>query len=56
RGKDRCRHFVIKHLSNGHYVVSGDTCTHESLAELISYYQTSVIEPFGESLTIAYDK
>ncbi|XP_025933604.1 SH2 domain-containing protein 7 [Apteryx mantelli] len=56
RGKDRCRHFVINHLSNGHYVVSGDTCTHESLAELISYYQTSVIEPFGESLTIAYAK
>ncbi|XP_038276470.2 SH2 domain-containing protein 7 [Dermochelys coriacea] len=51
RGKDRCRHFVINHLRSGHYVVSGDTCTHESLAELISYYQTSEIEPFGENLT-----
>ncbi|CAM2099241.1 unnamed protein product [Caretta caretta] len=51
RGKDRCRHFVINHLRNGHYVVSGDTCTHESLAELISYYQTSEINPFGENLT-----
>ncbi|KAM7152656.1 SH2 domain-containing protein 7 [Macrochelys suwanniensis] len=51
RGKDRCRHFVINHLRNGHYVVSGDTCTHESLAELIGYYQTSEIEPFGETLT-----
>ncbi|XP_034638909.1 SH2 domain-containing protein 7 [Trachemys scripta elegans] len=51
RGKDRCRHFVINHLRNGHYVVSGDTCTHESLAQLIGYYQTSEIEPFGENLT-----
>ncbi|XP_068814929.1 SH2 domain-containing protein 7 isoform X2 [Struthio camelus] len=56
RGKDRCRHFVINHLSNGCYVVSGDTCAHESLAELISYYKTTVIEPFGESLTTAYAK
>ncbi|NXA41123.1 SH2D7 protein, partial [Eudromia elegans] len=56
RGKDRCRHFVISYLSNGHYVVSGDTCTHDSLAELISYYQTAAIEPFGERLTIAYAK
>ncbi|XP_067390790.1 SH2 domain-containing protein 7 [Emydura macquarii macquarii] len=51
RGKDRCRHFVINHLRNGHYAVSGDTCTHESLTELIGYYQTSEIEPFGENLT-----
>ncbi|KYO21336.1 SH2 domain-containing protein 7 isoform C [Alligator mississippiensis] len=53
RGKDRCRHFVINYLRNGHYVVSGDTCTHESLADLIEYYQTSEIEPFGENLTTA---
>nr|XP_006117024.1 SH2 domain-containing protein 7 isoform X2 [Pelodiscus sinensis] len=51
RGKDRCRHFIINHLRNGHYVISGDNCTHESLAELIGYYQTSEIEPFGENLT-----
>ncbi|XP_025064165.1 SH2 domain-containing protein 7 [Alligator sinensis] len=53
RGKDRCRHFVINYLRNGHYVVSGDTCTHESLADLIEYYQTSEIEPFGENLMTA---
>ncbi|XP_019388929.1 PREDICTED: SH2 domain-containing protein 7 [Crocodylus porosus] len=53
RGKDRCRHFVINYLRNGHYVVSGDTCTHESLADLIEYYRTSEIEPFGENLITA---
>ncbi|XP_069480510.1 SH2 domain-containing protein 7 [Ambystoma mexicanum] len=51
RGKDRCRHFVINQLKNGSYIVSGDTCAHKSLAALISYYQTSQIEPFGELLT-----
>ncbi|XP_028562494.2 SH2 domain-containing protein 7 [Podarcis muralis] len=53
RGKDRCRHFVISCQRNGCYVISGDTQTHPSLAELISYYQTSKIEPFGENLTMA---
>ncbi|XP_062998680.1 SH2 domain-containing protein 7 [Elgaria multicarinata webbii] len=56
RGKDRCRHFVISCPRNGQYVVSGDTCTHQSLAELISYYQTAEIEPFGEHLTTACSK
>nr|XP_056722012.1 SH2 domain-containing protein 7 [Euleptes europaea] len=56
RGKDRCRHFVINSPKNGRYVISGDTRHHESLAELIRYYQTSEIEPFGENLTAACSK
>uniref|UniRef100_A0ABM5EY81 SH2 domain-containing protein 7 n=1 Tax=Pogona vitticeps TaxID=103695 RepID=A0ABM5EY81_9SAUR len=56
RGKDRCRHFVITCQQNGHYVISGDPHTHHSLVELISYYQTSEIEPFGENLTVACSK
>ncbi|XP_039195839.1 uncharacterized protein LOC120306527 isoform X2 [Crotalus tigris] len=56
RGKDRCRHFVISCQRNGQYVVSGDTRMHPNLAELISYYQRSEIQPFGESLTSACPK
>ncbi|XP_063170384.1 SH2 domain-containing protein 7 [Candoia aspera] len=56
RGKNRCRHFVISCQRNGHYVVTGDTRTHKSLAELINYYQTSEIQPFGENLTSACSK
>ncbi|KAL8197103.1 UNVERIFIED_CONTAM: hypothetical protein K2H54_011084 [Gekko kuhli] len=56
RGKDRCRHFVISCQRNGRYVVAGDTRNHESLAELIRYYQLSEIEPFGENLTVACSK
>ncbi|XP_042329929.1 SH2 domain-containing protein 7 [Sceloporus undulatus] len=56
RGKDRCRHFVISHQRNGYYAISGDTQTHPSLAELISYYQRTEIEPFSEKLTVACSK
>ncbi|XP_066492359.1 SH2 domain-containing protein 7 isoform X1 [Tiliqua scincoides] len=56
RGKDRCRHFVISCQRNGHYVIAGDTHTHESLAGLIGYYRTSEIEPFEENLTTACSK
>ncbi|XP_060115977.1 SH2 domain-containing protein 7 [Heteronotia binoei] len=56
RGRDRCRHFVISCPKNGRYVISGDTRNHESLAELIRYYQKSEIEPFGENLTVTCSK
>ncbi|KAJ7311256.1 hypothetical protein JRQ81_006870 [Phrynocephalus forsythii] len=53
RGKDRWRHFVITWQQNGHYIISGDSRTHHSLVELISYYQTSEIQPLGGNLTVA---
>ncbi|XP_054858877.1 SH2 domain-containing protein 7 [Eublepharis macularius] len=56
RGKDRCRHFVISSQKNGRYVISGDSHSHESLAELINYYQISEIVPFGENLTAPCSK
>ncbi|XP_058851006.1 SH2 domain-containing protein 7-like [Acipenser ruthenus] len=52
KGKDRCRHFVITQDKNQHFIVSGDTETHESLTDLILYYKTSAIEPFGEYLSL----
>ncbi|XP_075432280.1 uncharacterized protein LOC142469205 [Ascaphus truei] len=56
RGKERCRHFVINQLPNGELVVSGDICSHDSLPALISHYQTSPIQPFGEKLIQSYVK
>ncbi|XP_069618187.1 uncharacterized protein [Ranitomeya imitator] len=51
KGRDRCRHFVINQLSDGELVVSGECYSHESLPALISYYQNTPIEPFGEKLS-----
>ncbi|MBN3273563.1 SH2D7 protein, partial [Polyodon spathula] len=52
KGKDRCRHFVITQNKNQHFIVSGDTETHASLTDLILYYKTTAIEPFGEYLSL----
>ncbi|XP_060709887.1 SH2 domain-containing protein 7-like [Hemiscyllium ocellatum] len=51
KGNDRCRHFVIQQLKNGRYTIDGSTHSHRSLAALINYYTTEVIQPFGEVLT-----
>ncbi|XP_064194062.1 SH2 domain-containing protein 7-like [Anguilla rostrata] len=51
KGQDRCRHFVITQNKSGQFAVSGDTETHDSLANLIEYYKSCPIEPFGEKLT-----
>ncbi|KAJ8417625.1 hypothetical protein AAFF_G00224680 [Aldrovandia affinis] len=51
RGQDRCRHFVINQNKAGQLVVSGDTETHGSLGDLINFYKTCPIQPFGETLT-----
>ncbi|XP_051829820.1 SH2 domain-containing protein 7 [Antechinus flavipes] len=53
RGYNRCRHFVISQLQNRRYLISGDTCNHATLTDLINYYQGAKIEPFGETLTTA---
>ncbi|XP_056425278.1 SH2 domain-containing protein 7 [Hyla sarda] len=54
KGKDRCRHFIINQLSSGELVVSGDSHSHASLPALISYYQNTPIEPYGEKLSLSY--
>ncbi|XP_057693154.1 SH2 domain-containing protein 7-like [Corythoichthys intestinalis] len=51
RGSNCCRHFVINQSDMGHFVISGAAVEHETLFELIQYYKTSSIEPFGEYLT-----
>ncbi|XP_060611883.2 SH2 domain-containing protein 7 [Anolis sagrei] len=56
RGKDRIRHFVIAGQRNGRYAISGDTQTHQSLAELVGFYQKTDLEPYSEKLTVACSK
>uniref|UniRef100_A0A3Q0QXV6 SH2 domain containing 7 n=1 Tax=Amphilophus citrinellus TaxID=61819 RepID=A0A3Q0QXV6_AMPCI len=51
RGQDRCRHFVITQKETGQFVVCGDNEGHDTVLDLIEYYKTSPIEPFGEYLT-----
>lgn len=51
RGRDRCRHFVINQSESGQFVVCGDTEGHDTVSDLIEYYKTSAIQPFGEYLT-----
>ncbi|XP_053319698.1 SH2 domain-containing protein 7 [Spea bombifrons] len=56
KGKERCRHYIINQLKNGRLVVSGDCCSHNSLPALISHYQNSPIDPYGEKLTETFIK
>ncbi|XP_047452725.1 SH2 domain-containing protein 7-like [Mugil cephalus] len=51
KGSNRCRHFVINQNETGLFVVYGDTKGHDTVPELIEYYKTRPIEPFGEYLT-----
>nr|XP_025748766.1 SH2 domain-containing protein 7 [Callorhinus ursinus] len=53
RGSDRCRHFVINQQQDRRYLVSGDTCSHGTLADLVRHYQVVQFEPFGEILSTA---
>uniref|UniRef100_A0A8C6LSW5 SH2 domain-containing protein n=1 Tax=Nothobranchius furzeri TaxID=105023 RepID=A0A8C6LSW5_NOTFU len=51
KGRDRCRHFLISQSEVGKFKVHGDTEGHSTMLDLIDYYKTSPIEPFGEYLT-----
>ncbi|KAK2842295.1 hypothetical protein Q5P01_012495 [Channa striata] len=51
KGRDRCRHFVINHDETGQFVVCGDTKGHGTVSDLIEYYKSTPIQPFGEYLT-----
>ncbi|KAM5291755.1 LOW QUALITY PROTEIN: SH2 domain-containing protein 7 [Ctenodactylus gundi] len=53
RGSDCCRHFIINQLRSWHYLISGDTLSHSSLAELVHHYQEVQLEPFGETFDAA---
>lgn len=42
---------MINQSESGKFLVCGDTIGHGTLSELIDYYKTEPIEPFGEHLT-----
>uniref|UniRef100_A0A8C9F6D6 SH2 domain containing 2A n=1 Tax=Pavo cristatus TaxID=9049 RepID=A0A8C9F6D6_PAVCR len=52
RGRERCRHFVLDQLPNGHYVILGEHSAHPELAELLQHYARVPIPPYGELLTV----
>ncbi|KFO73909.1 Hematopoietic SH2 domain-containing protein, partial [Cuculus canorus] len=52
RGEDRCRHYLIQMQPNAYYVIVGEDWAHASLADLVRYHQTVVIQPFMEILTV----
>ncbi|XP_073657420.1 SH2 domain-containing protein 7 isoform X2 [Tursiops truncatus] len=45
-------HLVLQ-LQNRRYLISGDTQSHGTLAELVRHYQEVQFEPFGETLAAA---
>uniref|UniRef100_A0A8C5GES5 Hematopoietic SH2 domain-containing protein-like n=1 Tax=Gouania willdenowi TaxID=441366 RepID=A0A8C5GES5_GOUWI len=51
KGRDRCRHFVINQSERGQFIVCGDTKAHNKIVDLLEFYKTNPIEPFGEYLT-----
>uniref|UniRef100_G1NMZ0 SH2 domain containing 2A n=1 Tax=Meleagris gallopavo TaxID=9103 RepID=G1NMZ0_MELGA len=54
RGRERCRHFVLDQLPNGHYVILGEHSAHPELAELLQHYTHVPIPPYGELLTVPW--
>ncbi|XP_059498972.1 uncharacterized protein LOC132207453 [Stegostoma tigrinum] len=55
-GSDRCRHFIIERIPDGHYQILGDQRRHSSIPELLDYYKESPMLPFVEYLTTACNK
>ncbi|XP_049579282.1 SH2 domain-containing protein 7-like [Syngnathus scovelli] len=50
RGRDRCRHLVIKQSDAGRFVVCGAAEEHDTVPDIIRHYSRNPIEPFGEYL------
>ncbi|KAM7388277.1 hypothetical protein PAMP_024466 [Pampus punctatissimus] len=53
RAADRCRHFMIDALDDGHYVIVGENRPHRFLQDLVDFHRRTPIMPFTELLTIA---
>ncbi|XP_059197825.1 hematopoietic SH2 domain-containing protein homolog [Centropristis striata] len=53
RAGDRCRHFMINVLDDGHYIVVGENRRHRSLQDLVDFHRRTPIMPFSEVLTVA---
>ncbi|KAM3619552.1 uncharacterized protein V6R79_010046 [Siganus canaliculatus] len=53
RAEDRCRHFMIDALDDGHYIILGETKRHRFLQDLVDFHRRNPIMPFTEVLTVA---
>lgn len=51
--EDRCRHFMIDALEDGHYIVVGESRRHRFLQDLVDFHRRAPIVPFNEVLTVA---
>ncbi|XP_019411270.1 PREDICTED: SH2 domain-containing protein 2A [Crocodylus porosus] len=52
RGWDRCRHYILDQLEDGHYVILGEDSAHARLQELLQHYTSAPIHPYYELLTV----
>ncbi|XP_035509635.1 hematopoietic SH2 domain-containing protein homolog [Morone saxatilis] len=53
RAEDRCRHFMIDALEDGHYIIVGENRRHRFLQDLVDFHRRTPIMPFSEVLTVA---
>ncbi|KAM9357535.1 hematopoietic SH2 domain-containing protein homolog [Symphorus nematophorus] len=53
RAEDRCRHFMIDALGDGHYIIVGENRRHRFLQDLVDFHRRTPIMPFSEVLTVA---
>ncbi|XP_070764955.1 hematopoietic SH2 domain-containing protein homolog [Enoplosus armatus] len=53
RAGDRCRHFMIDALEDGHYTIAGENIRHRFLQDLVDFHRRTPIMPFTEVLTVA---
>lgn len=51
--EDRCRHFMIDALEDGHYIIVGENRRHRFLQDLVDFHRRTPIMPFSEVLTVA---
>ncbi|KAM7012620.1 hematopoietic SH2 domain-containing protein homolog [Tautogolabrus adspersus] len=53
RAEDRCRHFMIDALEDGHYILVGETRCHQCLQDMVDFHRRNPIMPFSAVLTVA---
>lgn len=53
RSQSCCRHFMVKHLDTGGFLIPGHSTVHPSLASLVAFHQQQPLRPHQELLTQA---
>ncbi|XP_062969163.1 hematopoietic SH2 domain-containing protein-like isoform X1 [Cynocephalus volans] len=51
RAHSCCRHFMVKLLDDGSFVILGENVSHASLDALVTFHQQKPVRPHGELLT-----